>query len=157
MERLRQLVGEANLKLKKADHLTYMTYPLVNEIKLLYTITENIHDAVISAMEAVLHYDRLYKRIDPRKGDFEYELELFKDSCAMRYNIDRSFMVLIKDLKRIVEAKRKSPMEFVRKDKFVICTENYKMQVLNIQKVKDFLSTAKRFVGSTNKAVRWKG
>ncbi len=155
MEKLRQLIGEANLNLKRADHLVYITYPLVKEVKLLYKITENIHTALIKAMEAILYYERLYKRIEPVKGDFEYELEMFKEQCARKYNIDRSFLVLIRDLQRIVEERKKSPMEFVRKDKFVICNENYKMHVLNYPKVKNYFEDAKKFIISANKVTRW--
>jgi len=154
MDKLRQIVAESKSALKKADHLAYVTYPQVKEIKLLYLIAENIYKALTKSMEAVLYYERLYKRIPVLPGPFDYELELFKEKCLQRYNIDRSVVLLIKDLKSLIEAKKKGPVEFSRRNKFVICSNDYSMKVLDIQKVKNHLYNAKAIVERVSKVVR---
>lgn len=155
MEKLKSLITEANGALHKADHLVYVTYPQVKEAKLLYTIAYNLYVALAKGMEAVLHYERLYKRIPLVKGDFDYELNLFKD-CMGEYNINRSSVLLLQDLKRLVETKKKGPIDFIRRDKFVICSDDYSMQVLNLQKVKNHLADVKAFMDRVNRTVRLK-
>lgn len=145
MEEVFRLVSKAKQLYQTADHLAYVTYPMVNEIKLLVTITENLHNALVHGMNAIIHYDRLYKRIPPLNTDFNSRFETFKTKCAPRYNIDRSIILLMQDLKDVVEKRKESPMEFQRKNKFVICSHDYKMKTLSISKVKEYLNQSKPF------------
>jgi len=154
MDKLREKIAEAKSTLKKADHLTYITYPQVKELKLLYLIAENLYKTLLNGMESVLYYERLYKRLPVIPGSFEYEVELFKDRCIDRYNIDRRFVLLIKDMKSIVDTKKKGPIEFARRDKFVLCTEDFNTRVLDLQKIKNYLADTKEFMEKVNKVVR---
>lgn len=147
-------MGEARDKLNTADHLIFVTYPAVNEVKMLYVIVDGISTAVKKAMIAVVRYDRLYKRVPLVPGDFRSEFAIFRDKCSVRYGLDRKYVALIAELHRVVEAKKRSPMEFVRKDKFVICTEDYKMKVLNLAKVKEYLQISKSFVNEVSRIIK---
>ena len=42
--------------------------------------------------------------------------------------------------------RKKSPLEFVRKDRFVICSENYRLRTLSIADIRSYLSKAKLFI-----------
>ena len=70
MDQLKILINDANQKIRTADHLTYMTYPLIKDPKIVIKIAENIHLAMKTAIEAVVYYDRLYKRISPLGNEF---------------------------------------------------------------------------------------
>ena len=78
MEDFLELLSEANRAFKTADHLTYVTYPLVQETKLLIAIVENLYSALIKSIEAILEYDQLYKRISLLPQDPQSRLEIFK-------------------------------------------------------------------------------
>ena len=145
-EDYKALISEATKTLKVADHLTYVTYPLIKENKLLIKISENLYLAMVMAMESMLFYDRYYKRIGPLAENFDSRLEVFKNSVAKRYNFDREFYVLLLDLKKIVEEHKKSPMVFQRKDKVVICSDRYKMKTIDIKDIKHYLGKAKPFI-----------
>lgn len=152
MEQFRLLVQDMNRYFKTADHLAYITYPLVKDNKLMIVILENINNALIKGIEAILYYDRLYKRIPPYPENFHSKLDVFKIKCALRYNFDRSFIILIQDIYELVEQHKKSPMEFIRKDKFVICSYDYKkVNTLNIDKLKSYINEAKPFLEKINK------
>lgn len=150
MEKFKELIQTANRAIKTADHLTYMTFPLVNDTKLLITIVENIHSAVINSMDALLYYDWLFKRISNLPLDFRSRLEIFKSYSIMRYNIPRDSVMLIQDIDSIVSHRRKSPMEFVRKGELVLCTNDYNMKTINFIKVKEYTNQAKDFVRKVN-------
>ena len=55
----------AKQKIKVADHIISVTYPLVKDPKLLLGVLENIHSALMHCISAILEYDRLFKRIPP--------------------------------------------------------------------------------------------
>lgn len=151
METFKRLVEEANKSLKTADHLAYITFPLVKDIKLMVTITENLHIALTKGMEAILYYDRLYKRIPPYADNFAAKFEMFRNKSAIRYNFPREDLLLINDVKEIIEHRQKSPMEFIRKDKFVICSNNYRVKTIALDKVKDYIRQAKSFMAKVNR------
>ncbi|MEA3378262.1 MAG: hypothetical protein U9Q69_01345 [Nanoarchaeota archaeon] len=155
MNKVRLLIGEASKRLNIADHLTYVTYPAVKEVKMLYSITENIAGVARNLMDAILRYDRLYKRIGPSVGNFRLEFETFRRKCARRYNIDNRLLRLIIETNRIVATKKESPMAFVRKDKYIICDTNYsRMQSLNLKKVKEYIQMTKELILKTRRIVK---
>ena len=150
MEDVSKALKDANRLFKTADHLTYVTYPLVKDNKLIITITENLTEAMIKAMEALLYYDRYYKRIMHFPSDFASKFDIFKRMCAPRYNINREYLVMMQDLKDLIEARKKSVMEFIRNDQYVITSNNYELRTLNYQKVKDILNKSKPFFEKVN-------
>ena len=154
METLRRLLVEARDKLNTADHLTYVTYPQIKEVKMLYAIMEDLNKVSNNVVKAIIQYERMYKRIPLVPNDFRSQFEVFRSKCANRYGFDTRIVEMVEDLNRIVELKRRSPMEFVRNDKFVLCTETYKMKVINLQKVKDYLQMSKIFVGRTSRILK---
>ena len=63
MEKYQQHLQDAIKSLKLADHMTYVTFPLINEYRLLLKIFDEIYKSVINNVNAVLCYEYLYKRI----------------------------------------------------------------------------------------------
>ena len=71
---------------------------------------------------------------------------MFKEKCAQKYNFSREQIIFIQDIKDIIIQHKKSPVEFTRKDSFVICSDNYNMEIISIDKIKGYLSKAKLFI-----------
>lgn len=154
VERHNELLNLAKKSIKTADHLTYMTYPLVKDLKIIIAITENIYSSIINAMEAVLQYDRYYKRINPLAENFDSRFQIFKEKCAPRYNFDRDDLSLIDELRTIVKHRTDSAMEFVRNDKLIICSPNFKMKTFNIDAIKQYLIKTKKFIAKADAVVK---
>lgn len=152
MERVYQLIKEANKACQTADHLIYVTYPIINDKKLMVTITENLYIALTKAMEALLYYDVLFKRIRQYPDDFYIKLEIFKKS-ATKYNIERNYILLLKDIKEIIDYKEKSKVDFMRKNQFIFASLDYKMKKIDLPKIKNYLSQTKLFLDKINKIV----
>lgn len=150
MEEVRQLLKEANRYLDTADHLCHVTYPLVNDTKLLIIIAENIFNALNKGISALLCYERLYKRINIYPEDFSSKFDVFKLDCAQRYNFPRENIALIQDVKELILNRREAPMEFARKDKFIIASENYRLRAISLDVVKKYISQAKTFMNHLN-------
>ncbi len=104
-------------------------------------------------MDSLLYYERYYKRLSFIPEDFQSRLELFK-RVAEKYNIDRESVQLIRDIKGICDFRAKSPMEFARRDKFIISDDEFKLKTINYEKIKDYLNKSKVFISKVNKIVR---
>jgi len=153
MEKAISMIREANKALKTADHMLYVTMPVVNDNKIMMLVTENLCKAVVGAMDVILYYDRLYKRIGPHGDAFQMRYETFKNKCAARYNFSNENVALIRDIRKIMEARKKSPIEFSRRDSFVICSPSYRTETITIERLKNFMNQSKEFISKVNRII----
>lgn len=153
MESVLKLVERANKSFQTADHLAYVTYPLLKDPKLMMTVVENLYNAMVCGMDAFLQYERLYKRIFNLPDDFSSKMDIFK-KVAQRYNINREHIVVIDDLKNVIDYRRKAPVEFVRRERIIMCSDTYKIRSLNMDKVKEYITRSKPFFEKLNKTFK---
>jgi len=146
MEKFQELRDVASKKLHLADHILTMTYPMIKDSKLLLSAIENLFLALTYGMSSLLHYERLFKRIPPFADNFASKFELFKDKCVHRYNIDEEIIKIIQDIKEIIIAHKKSPMEFTRKETLVICDRDYRTRIISENMIKSYVEKAKLFI-----------
>lgn len=151
MEEFKRLVLEANKYFKTADHLVYVTYPLVQDHKLLITALENLYLAMKCSMDAIIYYDKMFKRIGPVPEAFETKYEVFEMKCAPRYKIPSNFVDVLKELKRFVNDHKGSQVEFVRHNKVVICSEGYEtIRTVDLSLVKNYVIYVRGFMKVVN-------
>ena len=141
---------EANRRFVSADHMLFMTYPLLKDTKLLILVAENLHHASILALDALLKYEIMFKRVNSIPVSFNQKMDILKREVAGRYNIQRSNIVNIEELNKLIEARRNSPMEFCKRDKYVICSDDYKTNFLTLDKLKNYLNESKVFINRVN-------
>ncbi len=145
MEKFLENLQKASAIIKTADHLIYMTFPLVRDKRLLLKIVTELKNAIAICINSILQYEYLYKRIslsqDPNKN-----FRTFKEKCSTRYSITEEEVTQIIELFQLVEEHKKSPMEFVKDDKIVILSENMQRKTLTIEKTKEFLIIAKNIL-----------
>ncbi|MBS3171546.1 hypothetical protein J4449_02965 [Candidatus Woesearchaeota archaeon] len=155
MEPFEMQIEEAKKALKTADHLAYITYPLVADNKLMLLIAENLYNSIIKTICALLNYDRYYKRIPVVPEDSDEKIILFKTEICKRYNIDTDIILMIKDIKAIAESRKNSNMELFRKKELVIITEDFsRAKTLSLKKVKDYINTAKILVNKADSILK---
>lgn len=150
MEKFQEARELAKEKLKIADHMLYSTYPMIKDPRLLITIMDNIFLALSNSMSAILYYEQLFKRISNFTDNFDNKFNIFKDKIIKRYNINIEYISLIQDIKHLITSHRKSPVEFSRKDMFVICDGVYRTKKITVNDMKKFVSKAKLFIDEMN-------
>jgi len=153
MEKFQEHRDISKKKIQIADHILTQTYPLINDPKLLLAGLENIFLALTNSIGSLLYYERLFKKIPPFQNNFSSKFNMFRAKCVPKYNFTNEQVDLIQDTKDIILQHKKSPVEFTRKDRFVICSDNYSMKTISIDKIKDYLSKAKLFIQEINKIV----
>ena len=146
MERYQEAKQRALRSISVADHMLTMTYPLLQDPKLLLAVMQNIFLGLTKSIGALLYFERMYKRVPPFHDNFESKFNLFKMKCINRYNIPREYLKVIMDIKEVVYENKESPITFSRKDKFVICSDKYNLKTLSLKEIKSYLEKAKLFI-----------
>ncbi len=153
MEQFQSAREDAKKNIKLADHMITVTYPLIKDSKLLLAVMENLFLAYTNAMSSILHYDRLFKRIPAFPDTFEGKFRMFRNKCMLKHNLSKNFANEIQDIREIMEEHRKSPVEFSRKDRFVICSDNYNMKSLSPEDIRRHIEKAKLFIQAMDNIV----
>ena len=151
MEKFQECRAKAMRNIQIADHMLTQTYPLIQDPKLLLAVMENVFLALTNSMASVLYYERTFKRIPPFLDNFESKFNMFKMKSAIRYNVDKSYLALMQDVKDIILEHKRSPVEFSRKDRFIICSDTYNMKTITISQIKDYIAKTKLFITEADK------
>lgn len=154
MEKFQELILIANRKIQIADHILHVSYKLVDDPKILLSAITSIYSAVEAAMYSALEYERLFKRVPVFSDNFDSKYTIFRNKLAPKHGFSNEDLKLIRDLREINEAHKKSPVEFTRKDKFVIASEDYELKTLEEKDIKKYLSRAKIFIEQIDKFVK---
>ena len=139
MEDHLNLIQQAEKAFTTADHLCYVTLPLLKEPKLMITITQNLDSALTNAIQALLNHDHLHKQLQEIPKDFEKQLILFENKIMPKYKISKDVLKTIKDVKNIMKQHKSSAVEFTRKEKYFVCDDKYKMKTLDAEQLKVFV------------------
>jgi hypothetical protein len=136
---------EAEKKLRIADHMLTITYPLVNDPKLLLAVVENINFMIDNTLSYLLYYERIMKRVPAFLDNFDSKFRIFVEKVAPMYEINKEYFPFLQKINHIVVSHYDSPMEFSRKDKFVICSADYELESFDDSDMKRYLQIGKSF------------
>jgi|SRR3989344_965330 len=147
MDEIMFLLKKAKEQLSIADHLLYMTYPIIRENKLLASIAEDVYNSALYAIDALLMHERLYKRISIYPDTFSVKLDILRKISA-RYNIDKDAILMVQDLKIFLDERKNSKVEFSKNDRYVLFNQKKELKSLGIEKLKQNLNISKSFVNN---------
>lgn len=153
MEKFLENIITAEKKIQTADHMIYVTFPLIKDKRLLLKILQEIKNGVTNCISSILQYEYLYKRITLYK-DPKSNFKTFIEKCAPRYKITREEINLILELFDFMEKHRESPFEFIKDDKIVILSNGLKPKTLTVEKTKEFLITVKNILKKTHETFK---
>ncbi len=145
MDKIFENLEKSEKTIQTASHLLYVTYPLVRDKKLLLKILTEIKNGLANCMNAVLQYEYLYGRVR-LSSDSKTNFKRFLEKCCPRYKISETEIKKIIKLFEIIEKHKASPMEFAKEDKIVILSETMESETITLEKVKEFLDSAKNIL-----------
>ena len=152
-EKFIENLDKAALKLKTADHMLYMTYPLIKEKRLLLKILNETYLVVLNVVNAILQYEYFYKRIRLYK-DARDNFEVFKNQCSPRYGITPEEVSKVLEIFNLTEKHKNSPFEFVKNDKIVIMTNALKTDTVTIEKMKEYIFVCRNLLRKAETRIR---
>ena len=148
MEKFIENLVEAEKILQTADHMVYVTFPLIKDKRLLLKILQEIKKSVAMCINSILQYEYLFKRINLYKEP-KINFKIFIEKCAPAYFITKEEINLILELFDFVERHKESPFEFIKDDRVVILSNGLKPRILTLEKTKEFLLAAKNILKKT--------
>jgi hypothetical protein len=152
MAKFIEYIQEAEKIIRTIDHITYITFPLVKDKKLLLKILLETKIAITNCINSILQCEYIYKRISLYK-DPKTNFKTFQRKCAKRYGINEKEIRLILDLFNIIRKHNQSPMEFMRPGKIIILSENSTPKIITIEEVKEFLILGKNILEKTKQGI----
>jgi len=142
-----RLLRNAINNIQIADHLIYMTYPLVRDNKLMIQIANNLYISTLNVVAAILYYEKVYKQIQVLPIDIDSRIDIFENHVVPKYMIKKEVLNSIKELKQIMSAHKTSPIEFSRKDNYLMCSEDYGTIVpINVEILKQHMKNIKELI-----------
>ena len=130
---------EAKRLLKVADHMVYVTFPVLNENKLLIKITSQIYNALSKASEVIAERENIFPSKNPFKA---------LNESSQKYGFNSSQLEILKEILLVMAMHSESPMEFSRREKLIILSEGLKTEDITIEKVKSYLTTLKDVINA---------
>ncbi len=145
MEKYETAIKEATKYLTVAEHVLNVTYPLLQDPKILKFALHKIFLGVDKTMAALLCADRQQKKIPPFNESFVGRYSNLEKSLKIN-NLSTGYLNFVKEIKEITDKQKESDIEFIRKDKFVFASGDYKLSTITEQEIKDYLRKAKFFM-----------
>ena len=149
MYKFQQSLNQSIHHLQIADHMTYVTYPLINEKRLLLRIIEEISASITYCINAILEFEEKSKS---KKLDKNFILKKY----SKNYNLNENQIQQIKEILEINNKHKESAMEFVKNEKLVILSNNLGTKIIDIQLIKSYLLTAKELLLKVNQRIERK-
>ena len=153
MEKFLENLTTAEKTIRAADHMIYVTFPLIKDKRLLFKILHETKNAIALCINSILQYEYLYKRIKLYK-DSGLNFKIFVVKCVPRYGITKEEMNLILELFDFVEKHKESPFEFVKDEKIVILSSSLRPRTITIEKIKEFMTVAKSIFKKTRETIK---
>lgn len=151
-EKVRASIEKARRLITTADHMTYITYPMVKENRLLVKILENVHESFMNVVKAILHYEYMNKRIR-LYSDAKMNFGVFSNDCAARYGISGDDLDKIRHVFDLMDKHHSSAVEFIRKDRFVMMSDDLGVDTITYESLKTYIRVAKNVVKKAEDAL----
>jgi hypothetical protein len=117
-----------------ANYLLKTTYPAIKDPKLLLTILHNIYSCVNSTMDSIIGK----------------ELPSFRQKM-LHLQEKRHNTRFIEEIHELINLHKKSPIEFSREGKYVICGDNYNLRPITVNTVQEYLKEANFLLNRINR------
>ncbi|MBI4441626.1 hypothetical protein HY639_05645 [Candidatus Woesearchaeota archaeon] len=141
----RAALGEAHKAIKLADHLFSVTYPLAHDTKLLLVILSSIHRAQQACLGALLDASVERKKVTVLPREYTDRLHWLQREYGT-VGLEQEMILHLLDINQLLELHKKCPIEFVRKDRFVLCTDSYSVRTISGKEIKEYLLKTKLFM-----------
>jgi len=129
---------------RNADHMIFVTYSLLNDVRLFPTVIHDLYEGFIQTLNAILIHDG-----DLKKGydsaNVRGLIYLAESKVFRKYKISSDFISVIKTVVEFEEAISSSKTHFIRENRFVVCSKNYNLKTIDLNLIKKYNVVAKDF------------
>ena len=140
---------ESKSNLKNAENLISINYKIIKENKILLKALQEIGKAIKLLIEI----------IEENKQKESPSSQINKDSIEILYNENKNCglsekqLIEIKNLFEVIKLHKQSPMEFSRKEKWVIMSEEFQTNIINLEMIEKNIATTKDMLKSIEERI----
>ena len=131
-----------------ARHILEVTYPKLRSPRLFLSCLEHLFLSMDYAMNSVLADDKLKAKAGEHPQTFSGRYSAFRLRLASSLGFERRGIEALLAMRNTLILHKKSPMEFERNDRFIICTNDYEMTHLSLEGMGSYIEIASSFLES---------
>ncbi|MEM4267817.1 MAG: hypothetical protein QXK37_03205 [Candidatus Woesearchaeota archaeon] len=146
MDRHDVALESAKRNIQAAEHMLNVTFKITAEPRVLIAVCTRVMESFKDTIAAVLLYEYSKKRIPAFNEDFDSMFSIFRARQSRRYRMSQDYSSVISRIREIIIQHKKSPVEFSKDGRFVICSERYKLKVISPEIIKGYVEKAKLFI-----------
>lgn len=146
MKSVQEYMKLAKEKLHVGKHITTVTFPSLQDPKLLLAALQHLFLSMNYSMNAVLTHEHERGKTPPYNPSFTSRFSAFRMHCADRLGFDKEAVKALWEARHLLLEHKKSPVEFVRDTRIVICSDDFDMTIVSSDRVKEFLNFTATFV-----------
>ena len=139
MTKLQTYIKEADQQIVLANHLLTRTFPLSNDLKILLSVLQVIHSAHEKIFLAVLDNDFLRPKIS-LTASFIIKFDAFSKLVLDKKLLSKEELNIFKIVEEEWQYHKDSSVEFVKDDNIIMADNNFKLQKINEEKLKDYIN-----------------
>jgi len=144
----KDLLAQAKKEIEMADHMCFVTFPLVNETKFLLSILSHITSAAKLCLKSLLEFDK-----KPAGNNPFSELYAYKE-LEQKYKLDPKYFRLLQKLFELQRADLESNIRFKRGEKYILSLSGFeKITILDINLIKRYLLLTKKFISDCSNII----
>jgi hypothetical protein len=153
VELYQELLQTARKQIELADHMLYVTYSMVQETKFLLAIANHVINAARLALQSLLEFEILYKRLEHYNKTFVSEIAIYRNKLSLKYNFDNKYLKLLERLYEIQKYDSQSIMRFKKGDKYILSTGD-KISSIDLDSLKRYSNLTKKFIDEIAQAIK---
>ncbi|MEK6961370.1 MAG: hypothetical protein AABX47_09450 [Nanoarchaeota archaeon] len=155
MESFTEAFRQAKDKVKVADYGVNRILAMSRDANVVRSALVNVRDAQERAVDAILLYERVYKRVPAYPvGHLETKLRLFSQYCIKRYKFTDE---TVKDIRLVNEWVRSSEglqISLSSDNRLVISDGGFQSQSVPLAGIKSMIVKANSFIDAVGKVVQ---
>ncbi len=144
-ESWRKHLLEAKTHFKNANHLAYVTLTVLKENRLLLKILTDLHQSSVHLIKAYLYHYAFKNKVELSKDPL-VNLNFFIEVAGPVYLKETEINLLVSIL-RVAKKHKDSPLEFIKRDKFIIFN-NGSYETVSIDTIKSLISGLSKAISS---------
>ncbi len=138
------VISAARGELKLADHMIYVTLPLLGDRRIFLNAVNHLGKAINGVIMAYLEKEKKYKRLE-FVPPLEMAVNLFVSKYAKKLGLEQ-YVSMIKAINSFNNVREKSSIKLKRDNKFIVISPEYTMVTLTEEEVKNYIRLTSEFI-----------
>jgi len=137
-------VSKAVEELRLADHMIYITLPLLDDKGIFLNAVSHLGKAVREVVRSFMSREADYKRLSFMPPE-DLLINEFIGKYASQLGV-KGYTKMLKEVTAFNNMRSRSSIKLKRNNKFIVISPEYSMIALSIAEVKGYLGLAKEFI-----------